>query len=140
MDYLSMPNKIICPYDNLLQIYFVAKEKGFCKLGLSFRKELTNPHGNFHGGVIASLIDATVVQGLRTLFLTGPYLTVNLAIRYKNPSSASEIFAEARPGHWKGKFFKSIVKVKDREDKIIAEAEVKSFLPNWKEKKVKVTS
>lgn len=132
--------KNICPFDNLLQMHFVKKEKGFCKMGLSYRKDLTNPHGNFHGGAIASLIDATVVQGLRTIFPTGPYLTVDLAIRYKSPSVSAEISAESRPERLKGKFFKSKVKVLDKENNLIAEAEAKSFLPNWKEDEVQVTT
>lgn len=125
--------KMSSPYENLLDMYIVEKNQGFCKVGLSYRKELTNPHGNFHGGAIASIIDAAAVQGLRTIFPEGPYLTVSLEIRYKNHSSASEIFAESRPVHLKGKFFKSEIKVMDKENKLIAEAEVKSFLPKWKQ-------
>lgn len=122
------------PYENLLNMYIVEKKEGFCKIGIAYRKELTNPHGNFHGGVIASIIDTAAVQGLRTIFAQGPYLTVNLEIRYKNTSNASEIFAEARAEHLKGKFFKTEVKVLDKEDKLIAWARVKSFLPQWNEK------
>ena len=127
-------DKINSPYENLLEMYIIEKKQGFCKIGISYRKELTNPHGNFHGGVIASIVDTAVVQGLRTIFSEGPYLTVDLNIRYKNPSSASEILAEARPSHFKGKFFKTDVRVLDKENKLIAEAQVKSFLPNWEEK------
>lgn len=125
--------KINSPYENLLEIYIVEKKEGFCKVGLSYRKELANPHGNFHGGVIASIIDTAAVQGLRTIFPKGPYPTVSLEIRYKNHSNASEIFAEARPTHLRGKFFKTDVKVLDKGNKLIAEAQVKSFLPQWNE-------
>jgi uncharacterized protein (TIGR00369 family) len=124
--------KINSPYESLLDMYIVEKKEGFCKIGLSYRNELTNPHGNFHGGVIASVVNTATVQGLRTIFPQGPYLTVSLEIRYKDNSKASEIFAEARPTHLKGKFFKTDVKVLDTENKIIAEAQVKSFLPKWK--------
>jgi uncharacterized protein (TIGR00369 family) len=125
--------KINSPYESLLDMYIAEKKEGFCKIGISYRAELTNPHGNFHGGVIASVIDTATVQGLRTLFSQGPYLTVDLEIRYKNPSNAPEIFAEARPKHLKGKFFKTDIKVLDKENKLIAEAQVKSFLPKWNE-------
>ncbi len=112
-------------------MYFVEKGQGFCKIGISYRDELTNPHGFYHGGAISGLIDTATVHGLRTIFPKGPYYTVDLSIRYKNPSNAQEIFAEARPKHLKGKFFKTEVEVKDHADNLIAEAEVKSFLPNY---------
>lgn len=127
--------KINSPYENLLDMYIVEKKQGFCKIGISYRKELTNPHGNFHGGAITGIVDTATVQGLRTIFPEGPYLTVDMNIRYKSPSNASEIFAESRPTHLKGKFFKSDVKVVDNQNKLLAEAQVKSFLPKWTEKK-----
>ena len=96
---------MISPYENLLDMYIAEKKEGFCRIGLSYRKELTNPHGHIHGGVIASIIDTAAVQGLRTVFPKGPYLTVDINIRYKSPSNASEIFAEARPRQVRGKFF-----------------------------------
>ncbi len=126
--------KMNSPYENLLQMYIAEKKVGFCRIGLTYRREITNPHGNIHGGAIASIIDTAAVQGLRTIFAEGPYLTVDVNIRYKKPSKSLEIFAEARPQHMKGKFFKTEVKVLDKENKIIAEAQVKSFLPAWKEK------
>lgn len=125
--------KINSPYENLLDMYIAEKREGFCKIGLSYRKELTNPHGNFHGGAIASIVDTACVQGLRTIFAKGPYLTVSLEIRYKNASSMPEIFAEARPRHLRGKFFKTDIKVVDKENKLIASAQVKSFLPQWRQ-------
>jgi acyl-CoA thioesterase len=123
--------KIDSPYEELLGMYIVEKREGFCKIGLSYRKELTNPHGNFHGGAIASIVDTAAVQGLRTISPGGPYLTVDLEIRYRSPSNASQIYAEARPRNLKGKFFVSEVKVLDKDNKLIAEAKVKSFLPGF---------
>jgi uncharacterized protein (TIGR00369 family) len=57
-------DKINSPYENLLDMYIAEKKEGFCKIGLSYRKELTNPGGNFHGGAIASIVDTAAVQGL----------------------------------------------------------------------------
>ena len=125
--------RINSPYENLLDMYIAEKKEGFCKIGIAYRKELTNPHGNYHGGTIASIIDTAAVQGLRTIFAEGPYLTVDVNIRYKKASNSNELFAEARPQHLKGKFFKTEVKVLDKENKLIAEARVKSFLPQWNE-------
>ncbi|MFH1655010.1 MAG: PaaI family thioesterase [Candidatus Omnitrophota bacterium] len=124
--------EIRTPYEKLLKMYYVERKEGFCKIGLAYRKELTNPHGLYHGGTISSLIDTAAVHGLRTKYRPGPYFTVNLNVRFKNSSKASEIFAEARPSHLKGKFFKTEVKVIDKDTNLIAEAEVKSFLPKWR--------
>ena len=126
-----MMEKINSPYEQLLQMYIEEKSEGFCKIGLHYRKELTNPHGNFHGGAILSIVDTATVQGLRTVFPQGPYLTVDLQIRFKAPSHSAKIFAEARPSHLRGKFFQSDIKILDEADKLIAEAAVKSFLPKW---------
>ena len=60
--------KICSPYENLLDMYVVEKKEGFAKIGIAYRKELLNPHGYFHGGVIASIVDTAVVQGLITIF------------------------------------------------------------------------
>ena len=125
--------KINSPYENLLEMYIVEKKEGFCKIGLPYREAFTNPHGHYHGGVIASIVDTASVQALRIIFPPGPYLTVSLEIRYKNSSDSSEIFAEARAEHLKGKFFGTEVKVMDKEGKLLAEAQVKLFLPQWNE-------
>jgi len=123
--------KINSPYENLLDMYIAEKSEGFCRIGLSYHKEITNPHGNIHGGAIASIIDTATVQGLRTIFPKGPYLTVDVNIRYKKPTNSAEIFAEARPRQFKGKFFITEVKVTDKDNNLFAEAVVKSFLPTW---------
>lgn len=123
--------KINSPYEQLLRMYIEEKSEGFCKIGLHYRKELTNPHGNFHGGVILGIVDTATVQGLRTVFAQGPYLTVDLQIRFKAPCHSAKIFAQARPRHLRGKFFHTDIKVLDEADKLIAEAAVKSFLPKW---------
>ena len=128
---MNSMERINSPYENLLDMYIVDKSEGFCKIGISYRKELTNPHGNFHGGAISSIIDTAAVQGLRTIFPEGPYLTVDVNIRYKKPANSAEIFAEARPKHLKGKFFITEVKVIDKDNNLIAEAQVKSFLSAW---------
>ena len=123
--------RISSPYENLLDMYIVEKSQGFCRIGISYRKELTNPHGNYHGGTIASIIDTATVQGLRTVFPKGPYLTVDVNIRYKKPSNSPELFAEARPRHLRGKFFSTEVRVMDKGQNLVAEAQAKSFLPEW---------
>lgn len=120
--------KIVGLYEKLIGLYMVEQRKGFCKVGLPYRKEVASPLGNFHGGVIASIIDTATVMALRATFNHSICYTVDLNIRYKSPSNHSEIFVEARPSHLKGKFYKTDVKVLDKENKLVAEAQVKSFL------------
>lgn len=128
---MSRFEKIASPFENLLQMYIVEKAEGFCKIGVRHRKELTNPHNNFHGGLIASIIDTAVVQALRTISPLGPYLTVHLEVRYKSPSQDDEIFAIAHPSHLRGKFFQTEVEVVNKKNAVIAQAKVKSFLPSF---------
>ena len=123
------------PFEQFLKMYIVESGKDSCKIGLTHRKELTNPHGIFHGAVIASIADTAAVQALNNLFPVGPYYTVSLSVDYKNSSKAKEIFAQAKAKHLKAKFFKSDITITDSENKLIAQAQVKSFLPNWKEDK-----
>jgi uncharacterized protein (TIGR00369 family) len=127
--------RINSPFEQLLDMRIAEKALGFCKISLSKKESLTNPHGNFHGGVIASIIDTAAVQALFTLCPEGPFLTVDLEVRYKKPSSCADIFAEARPSHLKGKFFKTEVLVRDDQGQIIAQAFVKSFIPAYDLKK-----
>ena len=129
-----MTEKIPSSFENFLGISIIEKSEGTCRVGLDYKKEVTNFHGDFHGGAIATLADTAAVQSLRTLTPYSPYLTVNLDIRFKKPSRAARIVAEAKSSHVKGKFFRTEVRVTDPEDQLIAEAEVKSFLPRWKDK------
>lgn len=126
--------KIPSPYENLLQMYVVEKHAAFAKIGIRYRKELCNPTDILHGGVIASLTDAAAAQALHSAFPPGPYMTAELTVRYKNPSKATEIFAAARTSHLQGKVFKTNVAITDSDNTLIAEAEVKSFLPGWQPK------
>ena len=119
------------PYEKLLQMYIIERNEDTCKIGLRYRKDLTNPHGYFHGGVIAAIIDVAAVHALRTIFPQGPFFTVNLDVRYKQLAASGEIIAEARSRYLKGKFFETEVKVVNSQNELIAQARVKSFLPNY---------
>jgi uncharacterized protein (TIGR00369 family) len=127
--------KIPSPFENFLGMYVVEEKEGACTIGLGFKKELTNFHGNFHGGVIASIIDTAAVQALRTLCAEGPFLTVGLEIRYKKPTMSSEIFAKAQAKQLRGKFFETEVSVIDKENNTVAQGQVKSLVPNYVESK-----
>ena len=127
-----MTEKIPSPFENFLGIYIIEKKEGACRVGLDYKKEVSNFHKDFHGGAIATLADTAAVQSLRTLTPQSPYLTVNIDMRFKNPTQAATIIAEAKSSHMKGKVFLTEVRVIDSDDKLIAEAQIKSFLPRWK--------
>jgi acyl-CoA thioesterase len=122
--------QIPSPFENFLGMRLVERGPGFSKISLAYRKEVSNFHGIFHGGAIASIADTGAVQALRTLH-PGPYLTAELNVKYKSASQAAEIFAEAKASHWKSKVFKTEIVIKDPAGKIVALATVKSFLPAW---------
>ncbi len=71
-------------------------EKGMARTRLDFRKELARGGGtDYHGGVIASLIDLTAYAAL-SWHVKGPVPTMHLAIDYLRPALAPAIFATAR--------------------------------------------
>lgn len=71
-------------------------DRGTARTRLVFRSELARGGGtDFHGGVIASLIDLTAYAAL-TWHVKGPVPTMHLAVDYLRPALAPEIFAAAR--------------------------------------------
>lgn len=127
--------KINSPFEHLLQMFLVEQKEAYAKIGVIFREELTNPYGFFHGGFLATLADTTAATALIGLSLPGPFLTGELKIRYKSPSSAPEIYAESHAHQIKLNYWENRVKIIDKNNTLIAFAIVKSFLPNWKQSK-----
>ena len=70
----------------------IARDRALLKL--SFKKELTNPHGGLHGGAIASLADTAAALSLSKRFDNCNFFTVSLKIRFKAQAKA-DIFALA---------------------------------------------
>ncbi|MEY4580909.1 MAG: hypothetical protein RL701_5612 [Pseudomonadota bacterium] len=70
------------------------------------RDELQNPNGTLHGGVIATLIDATITQALlmtdeyqRVRETKGSLATIDLHVKYLRPAQRGRLICEANIVH-----------------------------------------
>ena len=59
----------LAPFETLLGMKVIQIERGFCRIELPFRLELTQPAGIVHGGAIASLADTAVAVALKEMVI-----------------------------------------------------------------------
>jgi uncharacterized protein (TIGR00369 family) len=94
------------PYAIHLGIEILEKTEGFARLRLPYRRELTNPAGKIHGGVIASVADTAMAVAVSSVLGgAGRHSTARLEIKYKTPVIDSELIAEGRVTQQKKKLF-----------------------------------
>ncbi len=83
---------------NLLGMRIMEIRPGYSRLRIEFRKELTHPGGVAHGGVMATLADASVACALFPLL--GPdqwaYSTIEMKLNYFRPFLEGEMIAEGK--------------------------------------------
>lgn len=99
----------------------------WAKCRLAFRSELANPNGVLHGGVIATLIDASITQAM---LMTDEYqvvrdtqgtlTTVDMRVKYLRPATAGTLFCEASVPHLGKRVIHALASVKDEAGKDIA--------------------
>ena len=99
------------------------KGKGFARLRLPYRKELTNPVGKLHGGAIASVADTAMAVAIGSFVkIPGGHSTVKLEIRYKAPVMDGAIIVEARVTRQKGKLFLAEAVITNGNGQVVATA------------------
>jgi uncharacterized protein (TIGR00369 family) len=75
----------------------VDARRGWARLEVENRPELTNPHGVMHGGASFGLADSAVAAALLTIYEPGnALLTIEMKINYLEPIFAGTVAAEAR--------------------------------------------
>lgn len=75
----------------------VDARRGWARLEVENRPELTNPHGVMHGGASFGLADSAVAAALLTIYAPGnALLTIEMKINYLEPILAGTVAAEAR--------------------------------------------
>lgn len=79
------------PYMNWLKPVVISAEPGELVCSYIVRKEMTNPMGTIHGGVIAGIIDDLIGATVYTLGLKDKYTTVNNAIDYFAPALEGDL-------------------------------------------------
>lgn len=67
---------------NWLQPLLVNAAQGTVTLEYVVRKEMTNPYGNIHGGMMSALIDETIGWAVVSLEATQHYTSLNLNIDF----------------------------------------------------------
>jgi uncharacterized protein (TIGR00369 family) len=69
---------------------------GFCELRVSHIPELTQQHGFFHGGLVASLADSAAGYAAFSVYPeNSTVLTVDYKVNFLNPSEGETLIAKA---------------------------------------------
>jgi len=74
------------PFMNWLKPIAVAAKYGSLTFEYKIRKEMTNPMGHLHGGVIAGIMDDIVGATVYSLDKSDDFVTVNLSVDYFAPA------------------------------------------------------
>jgi acyl-CoA thioesterase len=121
----------IAPFGKHLGIEPLEVGEGIARIRLPFRKELTNPAGKLHGGVIATVADSAMAMAVGSV-LGEParHSTVKLEIKYKAPVTSGEIIAEATIQRRKQSVFLGEAVIKDGNGQIVAIAKATFMVMN----------
>jgi len=79
------------PFMNWLKPVAVAASYGSLTFAYKIRKEMTNPMGNLHGGVIAGIIDDIMGATVYSLEKSDQFVTVNLSVDYFVPARLGDV-------------------------------------------------
>lgn len=125
-----MEEKIISPqakFEKYLKMRIVKVEDGYARVYMPYCEEFTNPHGFLHGGAIVSLADTAMAVAIFSGYPRSSFYTVKLEVKFKSPAQ-SGVFAEAKIIQKRKKFVFGKVKVKDNQDKLLAEVQATFYL------------
>lgn len=70
-------------------------EPGYAKGELTFGPDTINPHGNVHGGALATLADT--VSGCCACSRGGTCVTANCSMEFLRPANTPKLYCEATP-------------------------------------------
>lgn len=70
------------PAGNWLQFTLEHIEKGSVTISLEIRKEMTNPYGNIHGGIMALIMDEVIGWAVVSLDMGTGYTSLNLNVDF----------------------------------------------------------
>lgn len=85
------------PTGNWLGVTLVHAEKGAATLSMIVKRDMTNPYGNIHGGMMSTLIDESIGWAVVSLDATSHYTSLNLNVDFLYAAAEGEkIFSEAK--------------------------------------------
>ena len=70
------------PTGNWLGMTLIHAEKGLVSLSLIVKKDMTNPYGNIHGGMMSAAIDETIGWAVVSLDAEQHYTSLNLNVDF----------------------------------------------------------
>ncbi len=119
------------PAGNWLQIKVELIEKGHAVLSCAVRKEMTNPYGNIHGGMMSLVIDETIGWAVVSLDAEQHYtsLTLNVDFLYAI-KEGQRLRSEARVLRMGKKIINVECHVYDMDGKILARANSNLIVTN----------
>lgn len=78
------------PFAKWLNGTVISVDENSVEFQFEVRKEMTNPAGTLHGGVISSMIDDCIGVNFMILNLENYYPTINLSVDFFNPAYDSD--------------------------------------------------
>lgn len=118
---------------NWMQLRLEAIEKGSAAISLEVRKEMTNPYGNIHGGMMSLVIDEAIGWAVVSLDADHHYTSLNLNVDFLYAIKGGErLRSEARIVRHGKKIINAECHVYDMENKLLAKASSNLIATNMK--------
>ena len=111
------------PAGNWLGVTLEHAERGAVSLSLLVKKDMTNPYGNIHGGMMSALIDETIGWAVVSLDAEHHYTSLNLNVDFLYAIHEGErMFASAHVVRQGKKIIHAECKVQDAKGVLLAKA------------------
>ena len=121
------------PAGNWMGFTLESIEKGKAVISLEVKKEMTNPYGNIHGGMMSLVIDECVGWAVISLESESHYTSMNLNVDFLYAiKSGDRLRAESRVVRSGKKVINVECSVFDMEDRILAKASSNLIVTNMK--------
>lgn len=72
----------LSPAGNWMEFTLDKIEKGHAELSLEVKRDMTNPYGNIHGGMMALVMDETIGWAVVSLGMENHYTSLNLNVDF----------------------------------------------------------
>ncbi len=111
------------PAGNWLGFTLEKIEKGKAEFSLTIKKEMTNPYGNIHGGMMSTIMDEAIGWAVISLDMESHYTSMNLNVDFLYAARLGEqIRARSQVIRSGKKIVHAECAVYDMEDRLLAKA------------------
>ena len=122
---LFFDNAVPLPLGALLGMKPVSVEAGTMRFSLEPTRELYNPLGTVHGGIIATLLDSAMGCAVQSVLGAGDrYTTLEIKVNYVRPvvETTGEVIGEGKVVHEGGRIATAEASVTDSAGRLYAHA------------------